>query len=280
ALTKFLKKGIATYKKAMVMFYAPWCGYCKSLKPDYVAAAGDLKGEAILAAIDVSKPGNSKIRQLYNITGFPTLLFFSKGQYRFPYNGDNKRQAIVDFMRDPSSQLQKKKEVVDDSWSEDTDVVHLTADTFDSVLAKADNALVVFYAPWCGHCKRIKPELEKAATKLKEQKVDAGIDDDYYNLHFEYLQIKGLLAAVDATKQPELASRFGVKGYPTLKYFSRGEFKYDAGHARQEHQIIDFIKGQWTVGTVSDANSRVVIIISIHYRTTTEHGSPPTMQWG
>lgn len=47
---------------------------------------------------------------------------------------------------------------------------------------------------------------------------------------------------MDATKQPELASRFGVKGYPTLKYFSRGEFKYDAGHARQEEQIVEFIK--------------------------------------
>ncbi|XP_023938732.2 protein disulfide-isomerase A5 [Bicyclus anynana] len=224
ALAKFLKKGIATYKKSMVMFYAPWCGYCKSLKPDYVAAAGDLKGEAILAAIDVSKPGNSKIRQLYNITGFPTLLFFDKGQYRFPYNGDNKRQAIVDFMRDPSSQLQKKKEVVDESWSADSSVLHLTGDIFDSVLAKADHALVVFYAPWCGHCKRIKPEFEKAAAKIKEQKINA------------------LLAAVDATKEPELASRFGVKGYPTLKYFQKGEYKYDAGHARQEQQIIDFIK--------------------------------------
>lgn len=55
-------------------------------------------------------------------------------------------------------------------------------------------------------------------------------------------QINGILAAVDATKQPELASRFGVKGYPTLKYFSKGEFKFDAGHARQEEQIISFIK--------------------------------------
>ncbi|XP_075990887.1 protein disulfide-isomerase A5 [Anticarsia gemmatalis] len=225
ALAKFLKKSAASYKKSLIMFYAPWCGYCKSMKPDYVQAAADLKGESFLAAIDVAKPGNSKIRQMYNITGFPTLLYYEKGQYKLPYNGDNKHQAIVDFMRDPNAATQqKKKEVVDESWSEDTDVIHLTVDNFENVLLKAEHALVVFYAPWCGHCKRIKPEFEKAATKIKEEKIN------------------GILAAVDATKQSELASRFGVKGYPTLKYFNKGEYKYDAGHARQEEQIISFIK--------------------------------------
>ncbi|CAH0578023.1 unnamed protein product [Chrysodeixis includens] len=225
ALTKFLKKGAGAYKKSMIMFYAPWCGYCKTLKPEYVNAAAELKGESLLAAIDVSKPGNSKIRQLYNITGFPTLLFYEKGIYKFPYNGENKKQAIVDFMKDPTTAAQqKKKEVVDEGWSEDTDVVHLTASNFDDTLSKVEHALVVFYAPWCGHCKRIKPELEKAASKLKADKIN------------------GLLAAVDATKQPDLASRFGVKGYPTLKYFFKGEYRYDAGHARQEDQIVNFIK--------------------------------------
>ncbi|XP_073954796.1 protein disulfide-isomerase A5 isoform X2 [Choristoneura fumiferana] len=225
ALTKFLKKGAAAYKKSMIMFYAPWCGYCKSMKPDYVQAAGDLRGEALLAAIDVAKPGNSKIRQIYNITGFPTLLYYEKGQLKFPYNGENKREAIVNFIRDPTTQLQqKKKETADESWSQDSDVVHLSTENFNSVLAKAEHALVVFYAPWCGHCKRIKPEFEKAAARIKAEKIN------------------GLLAAVDATKHPDLASNYGVKGYPTLKYFHKGEFMYDAGHARQEEQIVSFIK--------------------------------------
>lgn len=50
-----------------------------------------------------------------------------------------------------------------------------------------------------------------------------------------------MLAAVDATKEPELASKFGVKGYPTLKYFANGEFKYDIS-LREEMKIVEFMK--------------------------------------
>lgn len=46
------------------------------MKPDYSAAATELKGQGILAAIDVNRPENAAVRKFYNITGFPTLLYF------------------------------------------------------------------------------------------------------------------------------------------------------------------------------------------------------------
>lgn len=55
-------------------------------------------------------------------------------------------------------------------------------------------------------------------------------------------QLNGLLAAVDVTKQPDLGTRFNIKGYPTLKYFHNGEFKFEAGHVRQEADIVNFMK--------------------------------------
>lgn len=73
-MAKLLKK--EEKKSIMIMFYAPWCGYCKKMKPDYASAATELKGQAILAAIDVNRPENAAIRKHYNITGFPTLLYF------------------------------------------------------------------------------------------------------------------------------------------------------------------------------------------------------------
>ena len=45
--------------------------------------------------MDVNKPENSVISKRFNITGFPTLLFFDNGELQYPYPGENNKQASV-----------------------------------------------------------------------------------------------------------------------------------------------------------------------------------------
>ncbi|CAH1155033.1 unnamed protein product [Phaedon cochleariae] len=217
-LAKFIKREA---KPLLVMFYAPWCGFCKTLKPEYADAAKELKDEAVLAAIDVNRPENTAVRTHYNITGFPTMLYFENGQIKYTYEGENKKSAIVSFMQNPTAPPVKIKEP---EWSDlDNEVVHLMSTNFDLVVKEEASVLVMFYAPWCGHCKKMKPEYEAAAGQMKSE------------------GIPGMLAAVDATKEPSLASRFSVKGYPTIVYFSYGEQKFDV-NVREAPKIIEFMR--------------------------------------
>ncbi|KAH8329453.1 hypothetical protein KR074_010915 [Drosophila pseudoananassae] len=222
SFTKHLRKDI---RPMLVMFHVPWCGFCKKMKPDYGKAAAELKakGGYLLAAMNVERQENAPIRKLFNITGFPTLIYFENGKLRFTYEGDNTKDALVAFMLNPNAKPTPKPK--EPEWSADTnsEIVHLTNQGFEPALKDEKSALVMFYAPWCGHCKRMKPEYEKAALEMKQQK------------------IPGLLAALDATKEQSVAEKYKVKGYPTVKFFSYGVFKFEV-NVRDASKIVEFMR--------------------------------------
>lgn len=83
------------------------------------------------------------------------------------------------------------------------DVTTLIPDeNFDEVVMDpTKNVFVKFYATWCGHCLRLAPTWIELAQK--EQKGDV------------------IIAEIDGGAHPEVSERFGVKGYPTVKLFTK-----------------------------------------------------------
>ena len=110
-----------------------------------------------------------------------------------------------------------------------------SASEFKSELAKHETVLVEFFAPWCGHCKRLAPEFVKAATDLKSN--DPPVP----------------LAKVDCTTDQgkDLCQEFGVSGYPTLKIFKQGEFSQEYSGPREAAGIVKYMRSQ--VGPASRA---------------------------
>ncbi|KAG9445584.1 hypothetical protein H6P81_011712 [Aristolochia fimbriata] len=88
----FLKKN----PYVMVEFYAPWCGHCQSLAPEYAAAATELKGEAVLAKVDATEEND--LAQKYDVQGYPTVYFFIDGVHK-PYPGPRSKDAIVTWVK-------------------------------------------------------------------------------------------------------------------------------------------------------------------------------------
>lgn len=142
---------------------------------------------------------------------------------RHTFEGDNNKAGIISFMENPMKKSVQK--VAEPDWASETssEIVHLTAKSFEPALKDEKSVMVMFYASWCGHCKRMKPEYEKAAEIMKDE------------------NIPGVLAAVDAPKEVALASKYGINGYPTVKFFEFGEFKYDL-KVRQANEIVAFMR--------------------------------------
>ena len=54
-------------------------------------------------------------------------------------------------------------------------------------------------------------------------------------------QSPGVLAAVDSTVHKTVGERFKISGFPTVKYFEKGEDKYTLPHLRSKDKIIEFM---------------------------------------
>ena len=117
---------------------------------------------------------------------------------------------------------------------ETSNVLTLTDATLEQALKDHANILVEFYAPWCGHCKRLVPEYERAANLLKEKGSSA------------------VVGKVDSTVERTSASTYSIRGYPTLLYFENGQMVEKYSGARTGDDIANYLIGK--VGATGKAD--------------------------
>ncbi|XP_060030000.1 protein disulfide-isomerase TMX3 isoform X3 [Erinaceus europaeus] len=86
---------------------------------------------------------------------------------------------------------------------------------------KDDIWLVDFYAPWCGHCKKLEPVWNEVGLEMKS--IGSPVK----------------VGKMDATSYSSMASEFGVRGYPTIKLL-KGDLAYNYRGPRTKDDIIEF----------------------------------------
>ncbi|TYG70341.1 hypothetical protein ES288_D05G305900v1 [Gossypium darwinii] len=110
-----------------------------------------------------------------------------------------------------------------DQFKVDGKVLELDESNFDLAISSLNYILVVFYSPWCRHCKLLSPQLDEAAPVL------AGLKEPI------------VIAKVNADKFTRLASKHDVDAYPTLKLFMHGVSMEYYG-PRKADSLVQYLK--------------------------------------
>ncbi|KAL8140479.1 hypothetical protein V2J09_006500 [Rumex salicifolius] len=206
--SNFKSKVLNSNGVVLVEFFAPWCGHCKALTPVWEKVANVLKGVATVAAVDAD--AHQSLAQEYGIRGFPTIKVFVAGKPPVDYQGARDVKSIANFAyKQIKPIIQERLEGKTSSSSDKTKgssekaepsaSVVLTSQNFEELVLKSKDLWIVeFFAPWCGHCKKLAPEWKKAAKNLKG---------------------KVKLGHVNCDEEKSLMSKFSVQSFPTILVF-------------------------------------------------------------
>ncbi|EGB05334.1 hypothetical protein AURANDRAFT_30980, partial [Aureococcus anophagefferens] len=190
----FLQLAADEEQWVLLDFFAPWCGHCKRLNPvldDFVA---DTPGVRV-AKIDAT--AEKALAEAHDVDGYPTLRFRRAGSsdaFR-DYKGARDAVGLAQLdarLRGPA--------VTTFAGALDDALTSVTKGNYDAFLQLAADeeqwVLLDFFAPWCGHCKRLNPVLDDFVADTPGVRV----------------------AKIDATAEKALAEAHDVDGYPTLRF--------------------------------------------------------------
>lgn len=202
---------------SLVEFFAPWCGHCKLLAPIYaqVAEAYASTDKILIASVDVDK--YPELGKKFGIKGFPTIKWFGKDKEPVTYDKGRTLDDFIDFIAEQTGVESKSSKV-----EKVSKVVIADPDSMPEITKGL--ALVEFFAPWCGHCKKLAP--------IYEQLADIFANDEHC-----------VVASLDGDRFTAMAETFDIKGYPTLMFFEKGvQTSYEGGRTLKD--MVAFLNGK------------------------------------
>jgi len=176
------------------------------------------RNKIMFVTVDIDEDDHRRIIEFLGLKGekFPTMRIIQMKDDVDKYkaidgehdendvtNEKNVQKFVQDYLDGKVPQHYLTEDLPED-WDKNP-VKYLTSKNFDQVaFDKTKNVLVEFYAPWCGHCKKLAPVLDKLAETL----IAEGKDDI-------------VVGKIDATINELSHSR--VRSFPTIRLYKKDE---------------------------------------------------------
>jgi len=94
-------------------------------------------------------------------------------------------------------------------------------ENFSDIIGSEKPVLVDFFATWCGPCQNLVPILEEVAREMGEE---------------------ARILKIDVDRNPEIASKMGIRGVPTLMIFKGGEVKWRASGVKMADELVALLR--------------------------------------
>lgn len=156
------------------------------------------------------------------VRGYPSIFIHEDGKKLQDYNGnrqlDDLKQFVKKFVKSPETSPMEVEEEKLPVVNTKGQVLPISdAATFAETLRQGP-AFVKFFAPWCGHCKKLAPIWVQLAHHLKNKVAVAEVDCEAYS---------------------SLCTTHKIQGYPTLIYFT-GDVRTEYNGGRKLDQLRAF----------------------------------------
>jgi len=228
----------------LMEFYAPWCGHCQQLAPNYREAAAllsnaDLPTPVTFAKYDDSTEYNRQLRagapEVYNYSAYPALLVFKDGKHE-RYGGGREAHELIDYMTavakglDPIEEEAKAKPGL---YKREPDFepllfAELDTDNFEAEVLENENVvwIIEFYSDHCPICKSLAPELIKAAKQ---------VTGEHNKVRF---------GGVNSRVNWDIPEKWGVTSYPWIASFYQGKKIEDMRGLSGAASVVNFATEQ------------------------------------
>jgi len=141
-----------------------------------------------------------------SLENLPTLVRTRDGPGKYIFSEEINADSVIQWMENINSgdeQILLKSEPIPES--NDAPVTVLVGDNFDDIVTKDKDVVVMIHAPWCGHCKKLMPEFEKAAEIIREKSPET------------------VMGIFDGTANEITDPNYSFQGFPTVYFKRAGE---------------------------------------------------------